>query len=212
MSDLAQAVLRAADVVIATLVQEEMDLLKKITFEQDIIDEISIGTHGELLCCWRGGETLTLIGDTKQLSTTTLTTASQNPFANVLSNGPFQRWTDLGMRVFLLTEFMRMTAGLEDICNTIFYSSKLVRGPGTSLDDPNRKLSQDLSNIAKAFPILTREPEGLVYPIFFDVRGHCIQEPNGSSRVNGYNISFIIAWIKRLLKQIDLGLTASDRL
>ena len=114
------------------------------------------------------------------------------------------------MRVFLLTEVMRMTAGLEDICNTILYSSKLVRGPGTSLDDPNRKLSQDLSNIAKAFPILTREPEGLVYPIFFDVRGHCIQEPNGSSRVNGYNISFIIAWIKRLLKQIDLGLTASD--
>lgn len=37
-----------------------------------------------------------------------------------------------------------MSAGLEDISNYIFYDSKLMCGPGASLDDPKRSLSQIL--------------------------------------------------------------------
>ena len=78
-------VLIAADVIIATPVQAQTDLLKDIVFENVIIDEISLTTHLELLCAWRGKETLTLIGDPKQLPTTTLTNAAQNPFVHILS-------------------------------------------------------------------------------------------------------------------------------
>ena len=84
-----------------------------------------------------------------------------------------------------------MTAGLEGVCNTIFYGSKLVRGPGTSLDSPSRQLSNKLrASIVANLPLLSPEPEGLVYPVFFDVRGNCLQEPNGTSSISVYNIAF----------------------
>ena len=185
--------------------------LKGIVFNQFIMDEISVATHGELLCCWRGVETVTLVGDPKQLAATVLTTKDTNPFFQIQSYGPFQRWSELGMPVFLLKEVMRMTAGLEDISNTIFYDSKLVRGPGTSLDDPKREMSCLLRPmIQKLLPKLISEPDGLVYPVFFDVRGVCYKEENGSSRVNYQNIAFIIDWMKKLLSKISLGLRSSD--
>ena len=104
-----------------------------------------------------------------------------------------------------------MTADLEDLCNTIFYGSKLVRGPGTSLDNPYRELSKKLrESIATKLPILTPEPEGLIYPVFVDIRGNCLQEPNGTSRLNGHNISFTIAWVKSMLEDEDFGLSTPD--
>lgn len=204
-------VLIAADVIIATPVQAQTDLLKDIVFENVIVDEVSLTTHLELLCAWRGNETLTLIGDPRQLPTTTLTNAAQNPFVHILIYGPFERWVDLGMRVFMLKEVMRMTAGLEAISNEVFYESKLVCGEGTSPDHPSRKVSKDLQAwITEQFPRLRQEPEGLIYPIFFDVRGTCVQERNGSSRVNAHNTAFIIDLIRTLLFEAKLGLTTAD--
>ena len=200
LTELSQAVLRAGDVIIATAVQGETDLLKNINFEQVIMDEISVATHAELLCCWRETEVLTIIGDGKQLPATVLTTAAQNPFVHVQSFGPFQRFSELGMPVFLLREVMRMSAGLEDVANTIFYDSKLISGPGTSLNDPKRAMPRRLRPfIRNTFPKLTPEPEGLTYPIFFDVRGTYVKEKSGSSRVNLHNVSFVIGLIQKLL-------------
>lgn len=200
LMELAQTTLRAADVIIATAIQGETNLLKHIFFQHTIIDEISVTTHGELLCAWKGAETVTLIGDSRQLRTRVLTTPTQNPFANVQSHGPLQRWSALGMPVFRLTETMRMTVGLEDLANTIFYQSKLVAGPGTALDHPKRAMSKHLRSLLhKLLPKLTLEPEGIIYPIFFDVKGKCIKEDNGSSRVNPHNTSFIVSIIERLL-------------
>ena len=115
------------------------------------------------------------------------------------------------MRVFMLKEVMRMTAGLEAISNEVFYESKLVCGEGTSPDHPSRKVSKDLQAwITQQFPRLREEPEGLIYPIFFDVRGTCVQERNGSSRVNAHNTAFIIDLIRTLLIEAKLGLTTAD--
>lgn len=198
---IADKVLRTCDVVIATAIQAQTELLKNIVFQQGVIDEISIATHGEMLCAWRSAESLTLIGDGKQLPSTVLTTTAQNSFAMIQGFGPFQRWSELCMPVFLLKEVMRLTAGIEDISNTIVYGSKLVRGPGTSLDSPHRELSKKLlAAITNSLPLLHPEPEGLTYPVFFDIRGNYLQEPNGTSRINGYNISFTIAWIKSMLE------------
>ncbi|CAF9924432.1 MAG: hypothetical protein ALECFALPRED_002759 [Alectoria fallacina] len=204
LTELSQTVLRAGDVIIATAVQGETDLLKDIKFEQVIMDEISVATHAELLCCWRETEVLTIIGDGKQLPATVLTTAAQNPFVNV------QRFSELGMSVFLLREVMRMSAGLEDVANTVFYDSKLICGPGTSLNDPKRAMSRRLRPfIQKTFPKLTPKPEGLTYPIFFDVRGKCVKEKSGSSRVNFHNVSFVIGLIKKLLSEKKLRVRSS---
>ena len=108
---IAHIVLKAADVVISTPVQAQTDLLKHIISKHVVFDESSVLTHLELLCAWRDTETLSLVGDTNQLPNTVLTTPQQNPFAHVLSYGPFQRFTDIGLRVYTLRHVMRMTAG-----------------------------------------------------------------------------------------------------
>ena len=97
---LSQVVLKAADVIIATTIQAQTDLVKDIVFEHVIIDEASVLTHLEMLCAWSGTENLTLIGDSKQLPSTVRSTTDQNPFAIAQGYGPFQRFADLELRVF----------------------------------------------------------------------------------------------------------------
>ncbi len=50
ISQISQMVLRAADVVVATAVQGQTDLLKDIVFDHVIFDEASVITHTEMLC------------------------------------------------------------------------------------------------------------------------------------------------------------------
>lgn len=140
MSVIAKMVLNAADVIIATMVQMQTDLLKDIVFEHVIIDESSVLTHVEMLCACRDTEVLALIGDTRQLPSTVVNSPDQNPLAIFSSYRLFQRFVDLGLRIFVLQHVMRMTAGLEELYNEIFYDGKLLRGPGTSLSDLKRQL------------------------------------------------------------------------
>ena len=156
MAALAKTVLRIANVIIAIAVQGELALLKDVKFSQVIMDEISVATMGELLCCWRDLEVLTLIGDTRQLPATVLTTPKENPFSNIQSFGPFQRWSLLGVPVFLLKEVMRRTAGLEAIANEILYGAKLVCGTGNELNSPEREMSRRLQPVLRnMLPTLT---------------------------------------------------------
>ena len=203
MSAIAEVVLQAADVILATTIQSQTDLLKNIVFQHVIIDETSVLTHAELLCAWRGTEVITLIGDVKQLPTTVLSTSGQNPFAGALSYGPFQRFADLGLRVFVLRHVMRMSAGLEDVCNQIFYDAKLICGPGTSPTDPKRHLSNLIQGVVQdQYRLVKKAPADLVYPVFVDIPGVCRQERNGSSRVNMHNISFIVDLIRGLREEL----------
>ena len=199
MSLVARMVLNAADVIVATTIQAQTDLLKDVVFDHVIIDETSMLTHVEMLCAWRGTETLTLIGDLKQLPSTVSSSPDQNPFARVLSYGPFQRFADLGLRVFPLRHVMRMTAGLEELCNTIFYDGKLICGPRTSPTDPKRQLSSLIQRaVEEGFPELTKAPAERVYPVFLNVAGTCGTGEGGSSRMNAHNIALAIDFIQRL--------------
>ncbi len=152
ISQISQMVLRAANVVVATAVQGQNDLLKDIVFDHVIFDEASTITHTEMLCAWRRKEDLTLVGDLKQLPPTTLSTKTENPFAVVQSYGPFQRFADIGIPIYVLKHVMRMTAGLEDLCNKIFYKYILICGPGTSVSNPNRRLSVAIQDFYQRFP------------------------------------------------------------
>lgn len=73
METIAKMVLNAGIVIVATTIQTQLDLLKDIVSKHVIIDETSVLTHVEMLCAWRGDETLTLVWDLKQLPSTTLT-------------------------------------------------------------------------------------------------------------------------------------------
>ena len=199
ISPISQMVLRAANVVVATAVQGQTDLLKDIVFDHVIFDEASTITHTEMLCAWRRNEDLTLVCDLKQLPPTTLSTKSENPFAIVQSYGPFQRFADIGMPIYVLKHVMRMTAGFEDLCNKIFYKYILIYRPGTSVSDPNRRLSVAIQDFYQRFPEFQQAPDDLVYPIFLHVPGECFKEPDGSSRMNTHNIAVIIGVIQDLL-------------
>ena len=61
METIAKMVLNAGVVIVATTIQTQLDLLKDSVFKHVIIDETSVLTHVEMLCAWRGDETLTLI-------------------------------------------------------------------------------------------------------------------------------------------------------
>ena len=106
MSVAARTILNAADVIIATTIQTQTDLLKDTFFDYVIIDETSALTHVEMTCAWRGSERLTLINDLGQLPTTVLGGAGDNPFVSVLSYGPSQRFGDMTLRVFISQEWM----------------------------------------------------------------------------------------------------------
>ena len=79
MSLVAEMVLNAADVLIGIMIQTHTALVKDNIFEHVIIDETSVLTYVEMLCAWRGTETLTLIA--KQSSLIFRSTTDQNHFA-----------------------------------------------------------------------------------------------------------------------------------
>ncbi len=106
------------------------------------------------------------------------------------------------MPIYVLKHVMRMTAGLEDLCNKIFYKYILICGPGTSVSDHNRRLSVAIQDFYQRFPEFQKAPDDLVYPIFLHVPGECFKEPDGSSRTNTHNIAVIIGVIQDLLGKL----------
>lgn len=104
-----------------------------------------------------------------------------------------------------------MTNGLEDVCNSVFYSSKLIPGPTTALNNPMRGTSRQLRTlIQQKWPQLTPDPEGKIHPVFFDVPGQCVKERNSSSMQNAYNVAFIIHLVNAILDEETLQLKPSD--
>ena len=75
----------------------------------------------------------------------------------------------------------------------------MIRGPGTSPQDPKRELSSLVQRLLeKKFPQLKKAPEECVYPVFLDVAGTYRQEEHGTLKVNAHNISLAIDMIKVL--------------
>ena len=69
-----------------------------------------------------------------------------NPFYKTMQYSLFAHFRDLGMPTFLLTDQMRMPAGMMHMSNDIIYERKLRDGLGTALSE-NPK-AQDLKTLS----------------------------------------------------------------
>ena len=85
-----------------------------------------------------------------------------------------------------------------------------VFGIGIELNSPQHEMFRHLQPVLRnMLPTLTEESDGLVYPIFFDVRGKCVVEQGGTSQMNFHNIAFIVDTVQNLLSKSDLKTKAS---
>ena len=84
----------------------------------------------------------------------------------------------------------------------VFYHGELKPGVGTALSDKTRAMSRVWkTKISSLYPILREETEGLIYPVFFDLRSECQDElGGGSSKVNLYNVAATMDHIRWVIK------------
>ena len=195
---LAMEVIHRAHIIACTPAVATSDLLKGKTFGDVLNDETSVTTSLELLCAWRQIENLVLIGDDFQLKPPVFTGSQENPFYKMMEYSTFARFRDLDMPAFLLTDQMRMPAGMMHLSNSIIYGGKLRDGVGTALSDLSK--AKDLKTFyAATYPSLQPEPEELIYPVMVNVHGESAREGKGTSVFNAYNVAATLEEIVKLI-------------
>lgn len=184
----------AARAVICTVAQFANEWSQDTTFDLFIIDEGTTITDAQFTQIWRGDATVIFIGDHAQLWNVTQSKPKDNPFVSQYAFPPYVRFIESGWPYARLVEVMRMTNGLELICSELFYEGQLVPGTSTSLSHESRKMSRTWhEKISERYPSLKQEPEGSVYPVFFNIPSASVQEKfGGTSRVNLYNVSAVV--------------------
>lgn len=117
-----------------------------------------------------------------------------------------QRFIDIGMPYFTLTEQCRMKRGLKDCFNSLFYKNQLQDHESMSVqpNDPSDRLKRFLH--AK-YPSLLREADNEIKPILINVPGLCQYEKGGRSKTNLHNIAFGLHFLEDLLACNDLSIT-----
>lgn len=145
------------------------------------------------------------IGDRKQLGSVIGSTPKTNPFAEQMLKSPFVRFIENGWPYAMLLEVMRMTDGLERLTSEVFYEGELKPGVTTPLFDETRTMSRDWkAKITKLYPALREEPEGLLYPVFFNIKAECQDELGG--RQSNFNLYNIAAAIEHILWVVKSGI------
>ena len=159
-----------------------------------IVDHAQRMTEAQLVQIWRNRETLLLIGDQTQPGPRALTKPKENPFVEQYQLSLYIRFLENNWSYFMLEEVLRMTAGLEVISSELFYGGQLKPGPATSLFNATRCISRIWQHqILLRYPSLTKEPKGLVYPVFINIEAESEAEPSGGhSRINLYNASAVV--------------------
>ena len=110
----------------------------------------------------------------------------------------FARFRDLDMPAFLLTDQMRMPAGMINLSSSIIYGGKLRDGVGTALSDLSK--IKDLKTFyAATYPSLQPEPEELIYPVMVNVHGESAREGKSTSVFNAYNVAATLEEIVKLI-------------
>ena len=167
-------VIHRAQIIACTPAVVTWDLFKNKTFSDILNDESSVTTTLELLCAWRQHENLILIDGDFQLQPPVFIGSEENPFYNTMQHSSFARFRDLDMPAFLLTDQMRMPAGMMHLSNDIIYSGKLRDGLGTALSEMTN--AQDLKTLCTAtYSSLRHEPKGLIYPCTCQIRSYSVQ-------------------------------------
>lgn len=118
----------AAHATVCTIAQFASDWAQGSSYDWVIVDEATQMTEAQLTLVWRLKTILFMLGDQKQLGPISLTKPKDNPFVKQLQEPPYVCFIGNGHPFWMLREVMRATAGLEELCSFLFYSSQLKRG------------------------------------------------------------------------------------
>lgn len=196
-----------ARVIVCTPAQLASPLMANIDFDLGFIDEATTMNEAEFIMVWRVCRNVLSVGDTKQLNGTVMSKTAENPFFRQLEVSAFNRFIDMGWGYHTLVESMRMTKGLMDLPNHLFYGDSLISGPGTDLQD--REITRKWRALASVlFPHLLPEPNGLTYPVFVDVPGTC--EPPSVGALSFHNLHNVAVTWSLIDSIIDARVATTD--
>ena len=184
------------------------ELFKATNSDCVLNDETSVTTALELLTAWRSIENLVMIGDDNQLAPPVFTGAEQNPFYRLMAYSPFARFRALHGPAFLLTEQMRMPAGMMHLSNDVIYAGKLKDGKGTALTD-NPYAQYFKAYLRDMYPSIRPEPEDLLYPVMLNIHGESAVEGKGTSIYNAYNVAAAMDEIIKLLRSLPAATSSN---
>ncbi len=180
-------ILDKTQIVCCTCIGSGNEILDGRRFSQVLIDEATQATEpASLVPLIRGARQIVLVGDHKQLPPTVLSFRAEE---KGLKRSLFERLVDLGIEPFLLTKQYRMHPSISKFPNKQFYSSKLIDGVNAS------------SRLA---------PAGLLWPdwdnpvAFIPVEGGELVSPDGTSRENPVEVSWVLKITEDLLEAGEL--------
>ncbi len=180
-------ILDKTQIVCCTCIGSGNEILDGRRFSQVLIDEATQATEpASLVPLIRGARQIVLVGDHKQLPPTVLSFRAEE---KGLKRSLFERLVDLGIEPFLLTKQYRMHPSISKFPNKQFYSSKLIDGVNAS------------SRPA---------PAGLLWPdwdnpvAFIPVEGGELVSPDGTSRENPVEVSWVLKITEDLLEAGEL--------
>lgn len=168
-------------------------------------DEVGATQDAELLvpvaANMRSLERILAVGDAQQLPPVVVSHKRKsdqdtvvNEFSNILIQPLIYRVQRAGLKVGMLVECYRCTAGLEQPSSAFFYDNKVINGPLTDL--ASRPRSQATLNfIRQRYGVDTMVPR-LVFNLS---NGVCLKAPNGS-RYNVYNVAHTMTLILSLIR------------
>jgi regulator of nonsense transcripts 1 len=180
-------ILDKTQIVCCTCIGSGNEILDGRRFPQVLIDEATQATEpASLVPLIRGARQIVLVGDHKQLPPTVLSFRAEE---KGLKRSLFERLVDLGIEPMLLTTQYRMHPAISKFPNQQFYSNKLIDGVSAE----NRPA-----------------PAGLLWPdwdnpvAFVPVDGGEVVSPDGTSRENPTEVSWVLKIVEDLLEAGEL--------
>ena len=180
-------ILDKTQIVCCTCIGSGHEILDGRRFPQVLIDEATQATEpSSLVPLIRGARQVVLVGDHKQLPPTVLSFRAEG---QGLKRSLFERLVDCGIEPLLLTTQYRMHPAISKFPNNQFYSKKLIDG----VKPENRSA-----------------PAGILWPdwdnpvAFIPVDGGEIVSPDGTSRENPVEVSWVLKITEDLLEAGEL--------
>ena len=180
-------ILDKAQVLCCTCIGSGHDLLIGRRFPRVLVDEATQATEpATLVPIVRGARQVVLIGDHRQLPPTVISRRSEE---GGLSRSLFERMIKMGIEPLMLTTQYRMHPAISEFPNSRFYESRLENGVS------------ETDRLA---------PKGLIWPdwdvpiAFLPVEGGEVLSPDGASKENPAEASWVVSLLLNLLKAGEL--------
>jgi superfamily I DNA and/or RNA helicase len=187
-SQMRDDILDKAQVLCCTCIGSGHDLLDGRNFPRVLVDEATQATEpATLVPLVRGARQVVLIGDHRQLPPTVISRRSEE---GGLSRSLFERMIEMGVEPLMLTTQYRMHPAISEFPNSQFYDNRLEDGINES-DRP--------------------APMGLIWPdwdvpiAFLPVEGGEVLSPDGASKENPTEASWVVSLLLGLLDAGDLS-------